>query len=105
MDPATGLSPPSRQLLPVLGELPGHLMWRAAARVTATLADLTPEGVDLHAYAVLLALADDVARSQQELADTVGVSRSTMTRLARILVDQGLVERVRNARATGAPTP
>lgn len=95
-DPAPDRPAPSRELLPALADLPGHLLWRAAARVNATLADLTPRGVDLHAYAVLLALAGDVARSQQELADLIGTSRSTMTRVAGAMVEQGLVERVRN---------
>ena len=44
------------------------------------------------------------ARSQQSLADTTSVSRTTMTRVAADLAAQGLVERVRNP-TTGAPTP
>lgn len=86
----------SRTLLPELAELPGHLVWRAHARVTVALADVLPPGVDIHAYAVLLALAGGVTRSQQALADTVSVSRTTMVKVAADLSEQGLVRRVRN---------
>jgi DNA-binding MarR family transcriptional regulator len=83
-------------LLPELAVIPGHLIWRAAARVTSALGETLPPGDDIHAYAALLALAAGQARSQQWLADTVAVSRTTMTKVAADLVDQGLVERVRN---------
>jgi DNA-binding MarR family transcriptional regulator len=84
-------------LLPELSVIPGHLIWRSAAKVTAALADSLPPGVDIHAYAALLALAAGRARSQQWLADSVATSRTTMTKVAAGLVEQGLVERVRNA--------
>ena len=83
-------------LLPELSVLPGHLIWRSAARVTAALAGSLPPGVDIHAYAALLALAAGKARSQQWLADSVAISRTTMTKVASALVAEGLVERVRN---------
>jgi DNA-binding MarR family transcriptional regulator len=83
-------------LLPELSVIPGHLIWRSAARVTAALADSLPPGVEIHAYAALLALAAGRARSQQWLADSVATSRTTMAKVAADLVDQGLVERVRN---------
>jgi DNA-binding MarR family transcriptional regulator len=86
----------SRVLLPELGALPGHLFWRAQARVTSALAEVLPPGVDIHAYAVLLALSGGVTRSQQALAETISVSRTTMVRVATDLATQGLVERVRN---------
>lgn len=87
----------SRELLPALAALPGHVVWRAHARVAVALAEELPTGVDVHAYAVLLALADSNApRSQQELADTVSISRTTMARVAADLDASGLVERVRN---------
>ena len=86
----------SHALHPSLAVLPGHLVWRAHARVTLALAEVLPPGVDIHAYAVLLALAGDVTRSQQELADAVSISRTTMARVATDLVAAGLVERVRN---------
>ena len=76
---------------------PGHLIWRAAARVTvAPRRGRCPPGVDIHAYAALLALAGGATRSQQSLADTIDVSRTTMAKVAAELADQGLVERVRN---------
>ncbi len=83
-------------LLPELAVLPGHLLWRAAARVTATAAAQLPGDVDVHAYAVLLALKGGAVRSQQDLADGVAVSRTTMTKVAGDLAAAGLVERVRN---------
>jgi DNA-binding MarR family transcriptional regulator len=86
----------SRELLPALADAPGHLLWRAAARVTVALGATLPPGVDLHAYAALLALAGGVTRSQQAIAETVSVSRTTMVRVAADLSEQGLVERVRN---------
>ena len=85
-------------LLPALAELPGHLLWRAAGRVSAALADVLPPGVDLNAYAVLLVLDDGGPRSQQELADAIAVSGTTLMKVAAALTDQGLVERVRNPR-------
>jgi DNA-binding MarR family transcriptional regulator len=89
LDPGAGLPPE-------LAVLPGHLIWRASARVTASLTETLPPGVDIHAYAALLALGSGQARSQQWLADAVAVSRTTMTKVATSLVAQGLVERVRN---------
>jgi DNA-binding MarR family transcriptional regulator len=86
----------SRELLPELAAQPGHLLWRAAARVTASLAEVLPANVDIHAYAALLALPGGVTRSQQALADTISVSRTTMVRVAADLSAAGLVERVRN---------
>ncbi len=86
----------SRTLLPALAKLPGHLLWRANARVQVLLDKELPEGIDIHAYAVLLALADGTPRSQQSLADAIAVSRTTMVRVAAELAEQGLVERVRN---------
>ena len=86
----------SRELLPGLEDQPGHLMWRAAARVTVALDKVLPPGVDIHAYAALLTLAGGATRSQQSIADTIDVSRTTMVKVAAALADQGLVERVRN---------
>jgi DNA-binding MarR family transcriptional regulator len=86
----------SRELLPGLEDQPGHLMWRAAARVTVHLDEVLPPGVDIHAYAALLALAGGATRSQQSIATTIDVSRTTMVKVAAALADQGLVERVRN---------
>jgi DNA-binding MarR family transcriptional regulator len=55
-----------------------------------------PPNVDIHAYAALVALGDGVPRSQQALARTVSVSRTTIMRVAADLAERGLVERVRN---------
>ena len=86
----------SRVLLPELAVLPGHLFWRAHARVVSALGEVLPPGVDIHAYATLLALTGGVSRSQQSLAQTISVSRTTMVRVAADLAAQGLVRRVRN---------
>lgn len=86
----------SRELLPELAVLPGHLFWRASARVAVALDEVLPVGVDIHAYAALLALSGGVTRSQQSLSQTISVSRTTMVRVAADLSDQGLVARVRN---------
>lgn len=85
-----------RELIPELAALPGHLFWRAHARVTSALGQVLPPGVDIHAYAVLLALSGGLARSQQSLSETVSVSGTTMVRVAADLSAQGLVKRVRN---------
>lgn len=85
-----------RELIPALADLPGHLFWRAHARVTSALGLVLPPGVDIHAYAVLLALSGGLARSQQSLSETVSVSQTTMVRVAADLSAQGLVKRVRN---------
>lgn len=83
-------------LHPALSDLLGHLAWRAAARVQAALAEVMPPDVDIHGYAALLALVDGRPRSQQELAETISTSRTTLARLAARLVTAGLVERVRS---------
>ena len=57
-------------------------MWRAAARVTVALDRVLPPGVDIHAYAALLTLAGGAIRSQQSIADTIDVSRTTMVKVA-----------------------
>lgn len=86
----------SRELLPALAVLPGHLFWRASARVQAALAEVLPTGVDIHAYAALLALAGGVTRTQQSVAETISVSRTTMVKVAGDLASERLVKRVRN---------
>ena len=83
-------------LLPELADLPGHVIWRAHAKVAGAIESVLPENVDIHAYAALVALGDGVARSQQDLARTVSVSRTTIMRVAADLAERGLVQRVRN---------
>jgi len=75
---------------------PGHLLWRATARVTREVDRLLPGNVDLHSYAVLVALADHEPQSQRSLASSTGVSGTTLTAVAHTLKADGLVERVRN---------
>src|SRR5512141_328417 len=85
-----------RAALAELHDLPGHLLWRARARVSGTVAELLPGTTDLHAYAALLALAEAEPQSQQSLARVCGVSGTTMTSVAESLQAEGLVERIRN---------
>lgn len=92
-----GVASDSRALLPGLALQPGHLFWRAQSRVSKALAAVLPADVDIHAYAALLALSGGATRSQQDLADIIGVSRTTMVKIGAALSDQGLVRRVRNA--------
>ncbi|WP_168929684.1 MarR family transcriptional regulator [Nocardioides sp. GY 10127] len=87
---------PGRRLLPALAAMPGHLLWRAAARVQRVLAETLPPTADIHAYAALTLLGDGTPRSQQHLAVEVGTSRTTLGKVAARLVEAGLVERVRN---------
>lgn len=87
---------PGTELLPQLSRHVGHLLWRSRARVQVALAEVLPAGVDLTAYAALLVLADGLPRSQQELADLVRVSRTTMASVAERLVGAGFVTRERN---------
>lgn len=83
-------------MLEVLAALPGHLLFRARMRVAAELAEVLPVGVDVHGFAVLHVLGDGRARSQQDLAEAVAVSRTTLGTAAAGLVRQDLVARVRN---------
>ncbi len=84
------------ELLPALARVPGHLLWRARARKHAILRDDRPGAVDLHGIAALTALQGGRVLSQQDLARTTGVSRTTIAATVRVLAAAGLVERVRN---------
>ena len=75
---------------------PGHLLWRAAARVTRLVDDILPGDTDIHAYAALVGLAVEEPQSQQGLARMIGVSGTTMTSVAESLLRDDLVVRVRN---------
>lgn len=87
----------SRALLPALARIPGHVFWRASARVALLAGERLAPGVDLTAYAALRTVdGGDHARSQQEVADAVGVSRTTMVKVAGELLGAGLVSRARN---------
>jgi DNA-binding MarR family transcriptional regulator len=85
-----------RAALSDLYALPGHLLWRAAARVSVELDRILPGGMDIHAYAALVALADTEPQSQRSLATVTGVSGTTVTSVAQALQRDALIERVRN---------
>lgn len=79
-----------------LYSLPGHLIWRAQARVASEVSRLLPGRTNLHSYAALIALAQEEPQSQQSLANMCGVSGTTMTSVAESLQRDTLVERIRN---------
>ena len=85
-----------RAALSALHELPGHLLWRAAARVNSEAHDFLPGDADIHAHAALLALADREPQSQRSLAAALGLSATTLTAVAQALQRDGLVERIRD---------
>jgi DNA-binding MarR family transcriptional regulator len=85
-----------RAALSQLYALPGHLLWRAAAAVYVELDRMLPGRTDIHAYAVLLGLADVEPQTQSSLARMTSVSGTTLTSVAQTLQRDGLVERVRN---------
>ena len=82
--------------LPGLARLPGHLLWRAHARVIGCMADTLPSDTDVHAYAALVGLEGASERSQAELAELVSVSATTMGAVADALERDGRVARRRN---------
>ena len=75
----------SRVLLPELAALPGHLFWRAHARVAIALGEVLPAGVDLHAYAALLALSGGVSRSRSNDSSTSASPAAEMPGLVSTL--------------------
>ena len=85
-----------RAALSQLYALPGHLLWRAAAAVYVELDRMLPGRTDIHAYAVLLGLADVEPQTQSSLARMTSLSGTTLTSVAQTLQRDGLVERVRN---------
>ena len=85
-----------RAALADLYAMPGHLLWRAAARVTRDIDRVLPCNIDVHAYAVLVGLADEEPQSQRSLATRIGTSGTTLTTVAHTLQADGLVARVRN---------
>jgi DNA-binding MarR family transcriptional regulator len=85
-----------RAALEDLYAMPGHLLWRAAARVTRDIDRVLPGSIELHAYAALVCLADEEPQSQRSLATRIGTSGTTLTAVAHTLHADALVARVRN---------
>ena len=86
--------------------LPGHLLWRSAARVAVELDRILPTGTDIHAYAALLAQgwADAIRRVHPN--DTIYTfwdyrrkrwERNAGLRLDHLLVSPALVPRIKDA--------
>ncbi|MFI6097203.1 MarR family winged helix-turn-helix transcriptional regulator [Lentzea sp. NPDC051213] len=77
---------------------PGHLVWRLAMkwRVAVDRA-LTPHGLTHAQYVVLASLlAFDTPPSQRELADFTGLEALYVSKLARALDADGLIQRTRD---------
>jgi DNA-binding MarR family transcriptional regulator len=80
-----------------LAERLGYLFKHAHQRLLETAGPATaPFGVDGRELAVLAVLGADVALSQQEAAQQLGVDRTTMVALVDGLEQKGLVERRRS---------
>lgn len=95
----------SQELLPELAELPGTSCGGLRRGSRMHLGRVLPPGVDSRAYAALLGLAGGETCSQQALADTISVSRTSMVKVAAEPADQRLIERVGNTEDRRAPTP
>lgn len=80
-------------LLTTLSESPGNLLRRAYARLTAETLHDGPGAQDL---VVLDALAGQDATSQAELAERLGLNRTTMVKLVDRLQRAGHLTRARN---------
>ena len=67
---------------------------RNAARAITELYDeaLAPEGLRIHQFAMLAAIHTRQGGSMQTIASDLGLDPSTMTRVLRPLVDDGLVD-------------
>ena len=79
------------------GPVPGHLMWRAAARVAGRpRPGRCPRRRHPRVRRPAGAAGGASHGPNSRLADSVAISRTTMAKVASALVDQGLVERVRN---------
>jgi DNA-binding MarR family transcriptional regulator len=89
------------------GPTPGYLVWRLSTkwRVAVDRA-LAPQGLTHAQYALLASLfgmhGDGLRPSQRELADHTGLEPLYVSKLARALESDGLVERVRDAKDTRA---
>jgi MarR family transcriptional regulator, lower aerobic nicotinate degradation pathway regulator len=73
---------------------PGYLLAQAADRRAAILEEtLSPFGIRRRHYEVLMTLAESPGSTQQELADRLGIDRTTMAKIADDLEGLGLVHR------------
>lgn len=95
MSPEREAAPPGRQRAPGLpaprlGYLLKHAQLRFAERMRAALA---PLGIDSREWAALICLDDQRSLSQGEIAERVGIDRTTMVALVDELQEKGLVQR------------
>jgi DNA-binding MarR family transcriptional regulator len=74
----------------------GHLLRRAYAQFTAEAAGDGPDSPRSREFVVLDALAGGDARSQQDLAERLGINRTIMVRLVDRLQAAGFLTRARN---------
>lgn len=76
----------------------GYLLKHAQQRLAQAAGPvMLPFGIDGRELAVLTVLAGEVALSQQEAAELLGIDRTTMVALVDALEAKGLVERHRSA--------
>jgi DNA-binding MarR family transcriptional regulator len=89
--------PPAGEPLPALAGRLGYLLKHAQLRLAElTAAALAPFGVTGRECAVLIAIDDRAPLSQQEVAQRLGVDRTTMVILIDELEGKGLVQRRRD---------
>ena len=94
------MSPPLAVPLPAaLAERPDLLICRVAASVQRLAAEvLAPLGLNTGTHSILAVLADEEPRSQQALAESLRIDRSTMVNLVDDLERGGHVRRRRRPR-------
>lgn len=81
---------------PVLAGFTGHLLRRACVRTRQIMQGAVPPGAQPRDYAILDALADSDAISQQDLAERLAINRTVMVSLIDRLEELGQVTRSRN---------
>lgn len=85
--PTPGSHPEPRDVL-------GYLLKHATLQLTSAAdAGLNPLGIDSKDFGVLRLLGGSEPRSQQEIAESIGVDRTTMVALIDALEGQGVVQR------------
>jgi DNA-binding MarR family transcriptional regulator len=81
---------------PALAGYTGHLLRRACIRTRQVMQSVLPPGAQARDFAILGALADSDAVSQQDLADRLGINRTVMVSLIDRLEELDQVTRSRN---------
>lgn len=85
-----------KAITPALAGYTAHLLRRACVRTRRVMQGVLPPGTQLRHFAILGALAEDDAISQQDLAGRLNINRTVMVKLIDQLEEAGLVTRTRN---------